>query len=560
MSEAYQGKDLVALGALLERSRLAGQLGMQFGGDRDMYQVLGYSQQLTFDQYQGEYNRGDIAGRIVDLPASDTWRIPPTLQDGVGTEETPFLVACRELAGRLRIWHYLERLDRLAGIGRFGALLIGARDNQPLSAPLKAASLRGPADILYLSVFAEGSVSILTFDRDPQSARFGLPETYQVQMGAGSLGFGSEVVHWTRLIHVADDLTEDEVYGRPRLERVFNRLQDLQKIVGGGAEAAWRVMDRGLHADVRDGFALADPDAVSDEIENYLHGLQRFIRTQGMTVTPLGADMVDPSGLFGIAISLIAAAANIPQRILIGSEAGELASSQDAAQWAGQIRSRRTKFAEPIILRAFIDRLIWAGALPAPTDGLYTVTWAPLFELDELQRGQVAGAYAGAIAAYAPGGATDAVVPVAEFRQKWLLLPPEPEDTDAPSQLARRQMADITKVLTDAGATLPAAAEVAGFDADDVALLTPEPEPEPEPQPVPAALQPFQPGAQAVAEPYADEDADATAESEDAAEPEDTEDNKPATNEQIVWAAVAAEYGRAAEMLREIVHADVAES
>ena len=90
------------------------------------------------------------------------------------------------------------------------------------------------------------------------------------------------------------------MFGRPRLERVFNRLQDLTKIVGGGAEAAWRVMDRGIHADVRDGFTLADPDAVSDEIENYLHGLQRFIRTQGMTVTPLGADMVDPSGLFGI--------------------------------------------------------------------------------------------------------------------------------------------------------------------------------------------------------------------------------------------------------------------
>ena len=101
---------------------------------------------------------------------------------------------------RLHVWHYLERVDRLAGIGRFGVLLIGARDNQPLSQPLKANSLKAPADILYLSVYSEGSTQILTYDRDAQSARFGLPETYQVQMGATNLGFGSEVVHWSRLI------------------------------------------------------------------------------------------------------------------------------------------------------------------------------------------------------------------------------------------------------------------------------------------------------------------------------------------------------------------------
>ena len=73
-NEPYQGKELVALGALLERSRLAGQLGLSFEGKRDMYETLGYSESLTFAQYAAEYDRGDIAGRVVDLPASDTWR------------------------------------------------------------------------------------------------------------------------------------------------------------------------------------------------------------------------------------------------------------------------------------------------------------------------------------------------------------------------------------------------------------------------------------------------------------------------------------------------------
>jgi uncharacterized protein len=515
-SEVYQGKELVALGALLERSRLAGQLGMSFAGERDTYTTLGYSQTLTFAQYVAEYARGDIAGRIIDLPASDTWREPPELSDGEDEEaQTPFLVGVQELVDRLHVWHYLERLDRLSGIGRYGVLLIGARDNQPLSQPLKAHSLKSTTDILYLSVFAEGSVTILTYDRDPQSVRFGLPETYQVQMGAATLGFGTEVVHWSRLIHVAEDLTEDEVFGRPRLERVFNRLQDLMKIVGGGAEAAWRVMDRGIHADVRDGFALADPEAVSDEIENYLHGLQRFIRTQGMTVTPLGADMVDPSGLFGIIISLIAAAANIPQRILIGSEAGELASSQDAAQWAGQIHARRTKFAEPMILRAFLDRLIWAGALPAPSGGTYDVEWEPLFELDETQRATVASTYASAIAAFATGGAPADVVPVKEFRVAYLNLPAEPAEKYLPSPEEQAKL--------DAAAAAKTAAAVAA------PVAQPE-ETEPEPEP------------------------------EESTESEPDEP-APATNEAAMLTAVAAEYSRAADILREIVHhAEPAES
>lgn len=474
--KVYAGNELVALGTLLERSRLAGQLGLQFGGDRDLYTTLGYPKTLSFNHFLSEYVRSDIAGRVVDLPASDTWRMSPVLLDGDDAQEpTPFLQAWEALNDARHVFHYLERLDRLAGIGRFGLLLLGLRDRSPaLSEPLKEHSLAGPADVLYLSVFSEGSVTILTFDKNPQSPRFGLPETYRVQMGAAGLGFGAETVHWSRVIHIAEGLTEDEVYGRPRLERVYNRLQDMLKIVGGGAEAAWRVMDRGLHADVRDGFNLADPDAVSDEIENYLHGLKRFIRTQGIDLIPLGADMVDPSGLFGILISLIAAAADIPQRILIGSEAGELASSQDARQWAGQIRARRTKFAEPMILRPLVDRLVWAGALPPPDGGRYDVQWEPLFEMDAIQHGQIAGAYAGAIAAYAPGGVTDAVVPVAEFRQKWLGLPAESPETmqaTTPSLPGRRLQAEIAATLVNGGADLLSAATVAGFTPEEAQSL-----------------------------------------------------------------------------------------
>ena len=42
-----------------------------------------------------------------------------------------------------------------------------------------------------------------------------------------------------------------------------------------------------------------------------------------------------------------------------------------------QIQERHEQFAEPSILRPFIDRLIWLGALPAPVG--YEVEWPSLF-------------------------------------------------------------------------------------------------------------------------------------------------------------------------------------
>lgn len=434
---------LAVFSALIQRSLLAGSLGQQFAGDRDLYDALGYPLVISLEQYLGKYARQDIAGRVVDLPAIDTWRYAPDLDDG-GSEDTPLLTAWKELATAQPVWRRLSQIDRLAGIGRYGVLLLGLLDGQELDQPAKAGSLAGPADVLYLRSLSEKSASILEIDKDSQSERFGLPLVYSVTLGES---LGSRPVHWSRVIHVAENTLEDDVYGTPRLERVYNRLEDLEKIVGGGSEATWKVMDRGLHADVRDGFTLSkdDADTLSDEIDEYMHNLRRFVRTSGVDLNQLGSDVVDPSGLFGIIISLIAAASNIPQRILIGSERGELASSQDQETWAGVIESRQQNFAEPVILRPFVDRLIWLGALPAASAERYGVTWRSLLSQDEQKQATIGKLKTDALVAYAGQPAAAQIVPPGELREKWLDLPadippeyevPEPEPEPVPPQPA----------------------------------------------------------------------------------------------------------------------------
>jgi hypothetical protein len=185
-------------------------------------------------------------------------------------------------------------------------------------------------------------------------------------------------------------------------------------------------MDRGLQADVRDGFTGEGQtlDDLEAEIDEYMHKMRRFIRTQGVDIKELGSDVVDPSGLFNALISLVSAASFIPQRILIGSERGEMASTQDQENWAGVIESRQTSFAEPIILRALIDRLVWMGALPAPVNGKYTVTWPSLYKPTEAGQADLADKVASAIQKVAPNGQTDMVIDLDEYREKYLKLAP----------------------------------------------------------------------------------------------------------------------------------------
>jgi hypothetical protein len=416
---------LVVLSALVERYNLAGKLGFQFGGLRDMYTILGYKKDIQFADYLAKYDRQDISGRVVDLPAVDTWRNSPEIHDGKSSteEEQPtsaFIQALKGIVNQVQLWHYLTRLDRIAGIGRYGILLIGVAGGSDLGAPIEKNSLK-PGGIIYLKPFSEGSATISTYETEKANERYGLPMFYDVLTIAGQLRVK---VHWSRVIHVAEDLLEDDVLGRPRLKRIYDRLDDLMKIVGGGAEATWNIMDKGMAFTTKDNY-IGDTQSLTDleaEIDEYLHGLRRYMRLTGIDVKELSSEVVDPTGLFSIIISLIAASADIPQRILIGSERGELASSQDLASWAGRIKARQTQFAEPVILRPFIDRMISAGALPTPDGGAYTIEWPSLFTMSEMERADLALKVGQAAAAFS-GGMPDLIVTPEEVRMHYLGLP-----------------------------------------------------------------------------------------------------------------------------------------
>src|SRR3990167_4660420 len=113
-----------------------------------------------------------------------------------------------------------------------------------------------------------------------------------------------------------------------------------------------------------------DDDAFKDMIENYRSGLQRDIKTVGYTVKSLAPTVSDPTPFIDGQITAICIKLGMPQRIFMGSERGELASTQDDSSWNDRLKHRQEMYVTPCIIIPFIDRMIATGVLPKPSGKL----------------------------------------------------------------------------------------------------------------------------------------------------------------------------------------------
>jgi len=426
------------MSSLMGRMQFLQRAGLQYGGKRDIYNMAGYIKagEDRFDDYWSLYTRGDVAGRIVDMPAKTTWRSPPEISEDDKPDGTQFTEAVEEMADRLHLWRYFERADRLAGVGEFAVIFLGVKgaDDIALKTPLN--KLTRPEDLIYLQVFHQGSTTIQSWVQDPGDPRFGQPLLYKVSLSSGRNGFNRSTmtVHYSRLIHVAEDLVQDETFGRPRLQRCLNRLFDLEKITASVGESFWQAATRILQGKISTDVE-ATPEQVEDleeKLAEMVHDLRRQFIGQGTELGWLPVDVPEPKNITDLYFELISAACGIPRRILFGNEVGELASSTDQATYFGMINERQEHFAEPQILRAFLDRMIKAGALPKPTSDNYNVTWPNLFELTELENADANLKRAQTAQALTAVGADPlALVEIDEDRNVWL-VPREPAEEERP--------------------------------------------------------------------------------------------------------------------------------
>ena len=404
-------EDFYALSAAAVRAAISARLGKSYGTSRDIYDALGYTKDPTFADYLSRYKRQGLAKTVINKPVEQSWlKAPRVLEPDV--DESVFETAWTELVAKRRIYHYMSRVDKLAGVGTYAVLMLGVDDNRPFEEPLERAT-----ELLYLTPVSMLNAEIVEYDEDQISERFALPNIYKIKFLTGTKV--KEVkVHHSRLIHIAEECLDDNVEGTPQLEAILNDLQNLDLVIGGGAEMFWRGAFPGYGFKIDENFSAQaqDLEALQTEIESYMHGLKRYLKLKGVTVSGMDQQLSDPSGNASTIIDLIAAATGIPKRILMGSERGELASSQDKQTWLDMIDARRRQHCEPLILRPFIDRLITCGILPTPATG-YTVEWPDLMIASDKEQAEVAESRAKALKTYMESGG-DIYIPPEAFLQK----------------------------------------------------------------------------------------------------------------------------------------------
>lgn len=409
---------LSVLSSLVNRISLASRLGVQsYDGERNIYEALGYSTQLQYKDYLARYYRQDMAKAIIDRPVRATWKGEINVVEKDSLEgDTEFEKSWKQLVTDFNLKLTFQRIDKLTGIGRYSVLLLGTSD--ATSQKAYATRLRKGVKLVYLKPLSEEHAVISKWDNDPRSPRYGMPLYYDVYIQSGDSTTSSKTirVHHSRLLHITEDVLEDEVFGTPRLEAVFNRLYDLEKLIGGDAEMFWRGARPGYVGKVDQDYEMTEQtlDDLKDQIKEFENNLRRVLVNEGVDYTALEQQIADPLNHVNVQIQMISAVTGIPKRILIGSERGELASSQDKQEWMQYVTTRREELVEHTILRPFINKCMEIGILPAPSND-YHVVWDRLFSLTDKEKMEIGKGRSVILKEYSANVAAQDIMPMKHF-------------------------------------------------------------------------------------------------------------------------------------------------
>lgn len=433
--------------SLMRRGDIMRRMGMDFNGKRDYDETFGWTRNPGYDQLLAIYEGDGMAGAIGDAYADETWRLSPVIHDGdeadTGDDEdnkSPFLTAWEELSERLSIISVFSDMDAACSYSRYAVMFLGypGQFSQPYTG--KAGALA------YVSVFDEQQATIEEYDTDTKSPRFGLPTKYKIKFTDNGT---PRLVHWSRVIHVIPyGHSRSKVFGKPLLKRVLNYLEDLRKVIGSSSEAFWLLIYRGLLLSTKEGYKMPKEGTpaytkIQEQLEEFERGMRRTMNLDGMEAQDLGGHPVDGFTQVKTVVSILSGTLRIPQRILLGSERGELASTSDDKNWADVINSRQTKYSERYYVRQFIDAMILHGTLPPPASGKYTCEWQSLFSLNDVEKSEVAKNYAEAANKFTNGVPED-LMPPAIAAERYFDYKAKAEDMDNPIETEKPVSGDET--------------------------------------------------------------------------------------------------------------------
>jgi hypothetical protein len=405
----------------------------------DIYKACKYPTELTTDDYERMYAREGVAAKVVDIWADECWDVcPDVYEDEDITVETEFEKAVEQLHKDHDLWGMCRTADKQAGVGRYGVIYLSFNDAatvEDLSRPPKAwpqdadhsvienslppAGTTIPeSKIQFFRVLPEKYAKVLEVETNLLSPRYGRPKKYNLTFAgdngdaANNTDAATYAVHWTRVIHIADNVDTSPIAGRPRQQRPYNRLIDLLKAYGGSSQGLWNGGFPGTAFETAPGFEdaeIEDESAVRDQLASFSEGYQRWLFIKGLKANPLNGNLENPAPFIEAYLQNVGLTIGVPWRKLLGSEQGQLASGEDGETWDDRVIARQGGFCTRQIIMPLIRRLIWFGALPLPAN--VEVEWPERAEPKRSELAATCLTYTQAFRAYVEGNVAQLVTP-----------------------------------------------------------------------------------------------------------------------------------------------------
>lgn len=343
------------------------------------YRDFGYPEKLTFDQVYSMYQRNSIARAGVSKTVGKTWQEHPSLWESEVPTESREESEIRQRFADLRVWQRLAETDRRSLVGGYSGAILRLADSKRFSEPVDR--VPGGLDGLVEIIPAwAGQLTVSTWETDETSENYGQPTMYsfnEVQLPNSTVNPSTDTrtrsfeLHPDRVVLWSADGT---VHAESVLAPGYNDLLTLEKVSGAGGEGFWKNAKSAPVLEIDKDAQLSEmakamgvqpeevADAMNDQVGDWQKGFDKLLMLQGMKATTLGITLPSPEHFFNIALQSFAASIQIPLKILVGSQSGERASTEDASEWAQVNMARRSDSVRPNILE-FVNRLERFGIL-----------------------------------------------------------------------------------------------------------------------------------------------------------------------------------------------------
>lgn len=357
---------------------------------------FGYKDEVEFFDNYNMFKRNGIARAVVNKRVAKTWETHPKLVTSEEEHEESLLEReIRRKFDRIRFWQMLMETDRRFHVGDYAGVIFQFADNKKFSDPVAPGSLNGLNSLVNIIPAYEEQLEITSVDQDAQSPTFGEPTMMtftESNVDAEQYKIRSFNVHPDRVYIWSQDRT---IFNDAFLEVMHNALIDIEKIRGGGGEGFWKNSKSQpvLEANEDVNFVQLQemlgtdeeglPEALDNLVANWSKGHDQSLMLQGMKAYTLRVSLPAPKEFYDTALGEIAAAGEMPVRILTGNQAGERASTEDAAQFDRAMMARRTNLVLPNIMDIVVDKFVEFGVLP---DHDWSIKWTDLTGATEAQK------------------------------------------------------------------------------------------------------------------------------------------------------------------------------